>query len=124
MAEAVMQMKSAYPDQSNRVDHRISYFLDRLYMSRISIHMLINQHTIIFGGELAAPQYAGAAPAAAPQHVGCIDPNCDVALIVKDAFNNAAFLCDQVYLQAPALKLKVVNASEKSENVQFVSVPA
>ena len=63
-------------------------------------------------GELAAPQYAGAAPAAAPQHVGCIDPNCDVATIVRDAFNNAAFLCDQVYLQAPDLRLKVEKTLE------------
>ena len=100
MAEAVMLMKSQHSQQhlaKTGVESCIQYFLDRLYMSRISIHMLINQHTIIYGDE--APM--------SPIHVGSIDPYCDVPMIVEDAFSNAAFLCDQHYLQSPELDLEV-----------------
>jgi len=119
MAEAVMQMKESSACLLPGVDSRIQYFLDRLYMSRISIHMLINQHTILFGDGLT-----GAAPQQAPQHAGIIDPACDAAMVVQDAFENAAFLCDQVYLQSPKLELKVVNSCNKSSVVQFLYVPA
>jgi len=117
MAEAVMQMKAQHSQEhldTVRVESCIQYFLDRLYMSRISIHMLINQHVIIHGDE--APL--------SPVYVGSIDPYCDVPLIVEDAFNNAAFLCDQYYLQSPKLDLQVVNAEDKSNIVQTVYVPA
>ena len=104
MAEAVMQMKSQHSPQhlaKTGVESCIQYFLDRLYMSRISIHMLVNQHTIIYGDE----------PPVSPIHVGSIDPYCDVPMIVEDAFNNAAFLCDQYYLQSPQLDLEVMHES-------------
>lgn len=46
MAQGVIEMKET---QGNNVDSSmetsIQYFLDRLYMSRISIRMLINQHS-------------------------------------------------------------------------------
>lgn len=115
MAEAVMQMKQQQGVAQDRgLDTCIQYFLDRLYMSRISIHMLINQHTLIFGDDCQRPQ-----------DVGCIDPYCDVPALIKDAFSNAAFLCDQYYLQSPNLNLKVVNKSDGGgDTVQFVYVPA
>jgi hypothetical protein len=44
MAQGVLELK-----ESHKVDHQIEnsiqYFLDRFYMSRISIRMLINQHS-------------------------------------------------------------------------------
>ena len=44
MAEGVIEMKqSAKVDTST--ENNIQYFLDRFYMSRISIRMLINQHS-------------------------------------------------------------------------------
>ena len=36
-------------------------------------------------------------------HIGCIDPNCDVIKVVEDAYSNARFLCDQYYLASPQL---------------------
>ncbi len=51
MAEAVMEMKAA-ADHSNhkkpRYMENIQYFLDRLYTSRISVRMLMNQHAALF----------------------------------------------------------------------------
>ena len=61
MAEAVMELKNfqkAVDNQKGRIGHHrdsrpkfeknIQYFLDRLYTSRISVRMLINQHTLLF----------------------------------------------------------------------------
>lgn len=39
------------------------------------------------------------------QHIGCIDPYCDVISVVKDAYENARFLCDQYYLTSPELEI-------------------
>ena len=46
MAKGVIELRESHPvDQT--VEHRIHYFLDRFYMSRIGIRMLINQHSNI-----------------------------------------------------------------------------
>lgn len=42
-------------------------------------------------------------------HVGCIDPQCDLVGVVKDAYENARFLCDQYYLASPDLIVKEHN---------------
>ncbi|EDL15965.1 pyruvate dehydrogenase kinase, isoenzyme 2, isoform CRA_c [Mus musculus] len=46
MAQGVLEYKDTYGDDpvSNQ---NIQYFLDRFYLSRISIRMLINQHTML-----------------------------------------------------------------------------
>lgn len=49
MAQGVIEYKETYGDDpvSNQ---NIQYFLDRFYLSRISIRMLINQHSEGAGG--------------------------------------------------------------------------
>ena len=39
-------------------------------------------------------------------HIGCIDPYCDVVRVIEDAYSNARFLCDQYYLASPELCIK------------------
>lgn len=53
MAQGVLEYKDAYGDDpvSNQ---NIQYFLDRFYLSRISIRMLINQHSEPGGRAMAA----------------------------------------------------------------------
>jgi hypothetical protein len=40
-----------YSGIETMMEHQLQYFLDRFYISRIAIRMLINQHTILFGKE-------------------------------------------------------------------------
>lgn len=44
MAQGVLELKESH-DVDHHTEHSIQYFLDRFYMSRISIRMLINQHS-------------------------------------------------------------------------------
>ncbi|KRZ14830.1 putative [pyruvate dehydrogenase (acetyl-transferring)] kinase, mitochondrial [Trichinella zimbabwensis] len=75
MAEGLMEMKATHgidPVTQNN----IQYFLNRFYLSRISVRMLIYQHVIIFSDE-AHPFYTSS------RHIGCIDPNCNVVSIIE-----------------------------------------
>lgn len=111
MAQGVIELKDTHePDV--RTEHSIQYFLDRFYMSRISIRMLINQHTSLFGKESGSHH----------RHIGCIDTNCNVSVIVDDAYENAKFLCDQYYLSSPSVIVEEYDmlASGKAICVDYV----
>ena len=113
--------KYSLADES-QIDAMTQYFLDRLYMSRISIHMLINQHTMIYGDDL----FHGSRVSSkviffmcflpSNPKVGCIDPHCDVKKVVEDAFNSASFLCEQIYSASPKLDLKLRNTCDAGKN--------
>jgi len=98
MAQGVIEMKETHQVDQN-AENCIQYFLHRFYMNRISIRMLINQHAMLFGGDIPGH----------PRHVGCVDPNCDVYKVILDAYENAKFLCDQYYLTSPCLIVEQVN---------------
>lgn len=117
MAHGVMELKEQHGIDSN-TENRIQYFLDRFYMSRISIRMLINQHTLLFGKKEKNND---------PRHIGCIDPNCNVSSVVQDAYENARFLCEQYYLAAPELQIVNKNSSvteSETDPIQIVYVPS
>lgn len=50
MAEGVIELKESYSIDPS-LNHSIQYFLNRFYMMRISIRMLISQHGILFGSD-------------------------------------------------------------------------
>ncbi|KAF7418940.1 hypothetical protein HZH68_001593 [Vespula germanica] len=100
MSQGVLELKDSY-EVDVQTENSIQYFLDRFFMSRISIRMLINQHTLLFGGLLNGHS----------RHIGCIDPSCDVISVIKDAYENAQFLCDQYYLASPAINVKQHNGN-------------
>ncbi|XP_016044823.1 pyruvate dehydrogenase kinase, isozyme 2 isoform X2 [Erinaceus europaeus] len=114
MAQGVLEYKDTYGDDpvSNQ---NIQYFLDRFYISRISIRMLINQHTLIFEGSTNP---------AHPKHIGSIDPNCNVSEVVKDAYDMAKLLCDKYYMASPELEIQEVNASDAKQPIHMVYVPS
>uniref|UniRef100_A0A8D0L8H7 Protein-serine/threonine kinase n=1 Tax=Sphenodon punctatus TaxID=8508 RepID=A0A8D0L8H7_SPHPU len=114
MAQGVMEYK-----ETSKLDpvtnQNIKYFLDRFYMSRISIRMLINQHTLIFDGSTNVGH---------PRHIGCIDPSCNVVEVVNDAFQSSQMLCDKYYLASPELKLIQVNGKGPGQPIHIVYVPS
>ncbi|XP_060638210.2 pyruvate dehydrogenase kinase, isozyme 4 isoform X1 [Anolis sagrei] len=114
MAQGVLE----YRDSSKMdpfINQNIQYFLDRFYMNRISIRMLINQHTLIFDNNNNIGN---------PRHIGCIDPCCDVVDLVHDAFQSAQMLCDQYYFASPELKLTQVNGKTAGQPIHIVYVPS
>ncbi|KAL8608046.1 hypothetical protein ACOMHN_023862 [Nucella lapillus] len=117
MAQGVKELKETHGRESSTED-RIQYFLDRFYMNRISIRMLINQHVLLFGSEKNDQNNH-------PRHIGCIDPHCNVRHVVEDAYENAKFLCEQYYLTAPDLHVKCINTGEQAHpEIQIVYVPS
>eukprot|EP00092_Neocalanus_flemingeri_P046827 GFUD01052850.1.p1 GENE.GFUD01052850.1~~GFUD01052850.1.p1 ORF type:complete len:415 (-),score=94.05 GFUD01052850.1:174-1418(-) len=116
MAQGVLELK-----ESHTVDHQtdmaIQYFLDRFYMSRISMRMLIHQHTLLF-----EPNADKDTP-----RIGMIDPHCKVKSVIMEAFQNAAFLCEEYYDCAPDIEIKgqtlVKNAKGKKVGLELVYPP-
>uniref|UniRef100_A0A4W5KNF5 Protein-serine/threonine kinase n=1 Tax=Hucho hucho TaxID=62062 RepID=A0A4W5KNF5_9TELE len=102
MAQGVIEYKDNF-GQDPVTSQNIQYFLDRFYMSRISIRMLINQHTLVFNGNTNP---------AHPNTIGCIDSLCDVTEVIRDAFESAKMLCEQYYLGAPELELREMNCKQ------------
>jgi len=116
MAEGVIEMKEALHGSENvKLENQIQYFLDRFYMSRISIRMLINQHTLLFGDNLPGSH----------RHIGAIDPYCDVLDVAQDAYENARFLCDQYYMSSPEVEFHCHNPYEEASNkITITYVPS
>jgi len=116
MAQGVLELKETHV-VDNQTDIAIQYFLDRFYMSRISMRMLIHQHTLLF-----EPDADKDTP-----RIGMIDPNCKVKSVIMEAFQNAAFLCEEYYGCAPDIEIKgqtlVRNANGKKVGLELVYPP-
>uniref|UniRef100_A0A3Q3RS09 Protein-serine/threonine kinase n=1 Tax=Mastacembelus armatus TaxID=205130 RepID=A0A3Q3RS09_9TELE len=123
MAQGLGEYKETYGTDPV-VSQNVQYFLDRFYMSRISIRMLLNQHTfldlqitLLFGGNVKVNP-------AHPNQIGSIDPNCHVSEVIKDAYENARNLCDRYYMNSPELILEEFNVKEPRKPVTVVYVPS
>ncbi|XP_042526138.1 pyruvate dehydrogenase kinase, isozyme 3 isoform X3 [Dipodomys spectabilis] len=114
MAQGVIEYKEKFGFDPF-ISSNIQYFLDRFYTNRISFRMLINQHTLLFGGDTNP---------AHPKHIGSIDPTCNVADVVKDAYETAKMLCEQYYMVAPELEVEEFNAKAPDKPIQVVYVPS
>ncbi|XP_067100498.1 pyruvate dehydrogenase (acetyl-transferring) kinase isozyme 2, mitochondrial isoform X2 [Osmerus mordax] len=115
MAQGIVEYKETF-SQDSVTNQNIQYFLDRFYMSRISIRMLINQHTLVFDGA-TNPLH--------PNTIGSIDPHCEVTKVVKDAYQSAKMLCDKYYLSSPELMLQELNSKPKPRKpIDIVYVPS
>ncbi|XP_003698965.1 pyruvate dehydrogenase (acetyl-transferring) kinase, mitochondrial [Apis florea] len=113
MAQGVLELKESH-DVDVQTENNIQYFLDRFLMSRISIRMLINQHTLLFGSELNGHS----------RHVGSIDPSCEISSVVKDAYEKARLLCDQYYMASPELIVQQHNEYDRCSQIRIVYVPS
>ncbi|XP_058156621.1 pyruvate dehydrogenase (acetyl-transferring) kinase isozyme 1, mitochondrial isoform X1 [Dasypus novemcinctus] len=75
MAQGVIEYKESF-GVDPVTSQNVQYFLDRFFMSRISIRMLLNQHSLLFGGKSkGSPSHR--------KHIGSINPNCNVVEVIK-----------------------------------------
>ena len=95
--------------QRMQIDSSIQAFLDRFYMSRIGIRMLIGQHVALT--EQTNHRH--------PNYVGIICTQTNVKELVEEAIENARFVCEDHYglFDAPKIQLFC------PENLHFMYVP-
>ncbi|KAK3106400.1 hypothetical protein FSP39_019222 [Pinctada imbricata] len=113
MAQGVMEMQETF-NIDPKSSTELQYFLDRFYMNRISVRMLLTQHVELFSRDRRRK---------GGDHIGIIDPSCDVGQIVDIAYNNAKQLCEQQYLISPNMDLILCNNSNENQSIQMVCVP-
>lgn len=91
MAQGVQQFKKeALPDEL--LEPSIQYFLDRFFMNRIGMRMLMCQHiAILEKGD--------------DTNVGIIEENCLPGVVARDAGDSAKQLCQQTYSMAPNFRI-------------------
>lgn len=112
MAQGIMELRER--DGDGAFHPSIEYFLDRFYMNRISIRMLITQHLVLFGQDARSSK---------SNFIGCFDPTCHVASVVEDAVNNAAYLCEHYYCAAPEVEISEFNGVDLKKPIQMAYVP-
>ncbi|KAK3746995.1 hypothetical protein QZH41_011947, partial [Actinostola sp. cb2023] len=114
MAQGIVELRQK--GGKDALHPSIQYFLDRFYMNRIGIRILITQHLMLFGHE--------AAMSSKSDFVGAFQGDCNVTSIVEDAGQNASYLCDQYYCASPEIEIKECNAIEPKTPVTFSYLPA
>ncbi|KAF3933427.1 hypothetical protein ABW19_dt0209825 [Dactylella cylindrospora] len=93
--------------QRTGIDENIQAFLDRFYMSRIGIRMLIGQHVALN----EEPRYK--------DHVGIICTKTNVKELAEEAIDNARFICEDYYGLYEAPKVQLVC----KDDLNFMYVP-
>lgn len=116
MAQGVLELQEGHGVDQN-TEMAIQYFLDRFYMSRISIRMLLNQHSAIFGPDASRSSWWGLGRD--PTSVGMIDLNCNVKSVIEEAYNHASGLCYNNYKIVPDVEIKVYNDTGDDQSVEL-----
>uniref|UniRef100_A0A1I8E961 Protein-serine/threonine kinase n=1 Tax=Wuchereria bancrofti TaxID=6293 RepID=A0A1I8E961_WUCBA len=80
----------------------------------ISIKIIVLISVIIFGTLLPA----------SPRHIGCIDPACDVAAVIVDAYDSARFVCDGCYCDSPKLQFDSYNSVAPGQPIAIAAIPS
>lgn len=106
VAQGVLEWKNTQP--RIEVGHSVQSFLDRFYMSRIGIRMLIGQHV---GLNLDRGNRDG--------YVGIICTHTNVKEIALGAVDSARFLCEEWYGLFESPKVEIVC----NPNINFMYVP-
>ncbi|CAO3623992.1 unnamed protein product [Mucor hiemalis] len=93
MAQGILEYKQLR--NTNMIDSDMQQFLDRFYMSRIGIRMLIGQHSALYRGPFMK------------NYVGVICTKTNIKEIAQDAIANARFICEDHYglFRAPEVKM-------------------
>ncbi|XP_065665935.1 pyruvate dehydrogenase (acetyl-transferring) kinase isozyme 2, mitochondrial isoform X2 [Hydra vulgaris] len=113
MAQGIIELKES--EGESCFLPAVQYFLDRFYMNRIGIRLLISQHLALFKENLNDNS---------EKFIGVFEPNCCVKTILKDAIENASFLCEQSYFVFPQVKINEVNTLSKGSEIYINYVPS
>ncbi|KAI9472275.1 MAG: hypothetical protein EXX96DRAFT_583492 [Benjaminiella poitrasii] len=106
MAQGIMEYKQHR--KANMIDSDVQQFLDRFYMSRIGIRMLIGQHSALYRGPFMR------------NYVGVICTRTNIREIAQDAVENARFICEDHYdlFKAPEVQMFCPG------DIEFMYVPS
>jgi len=107
VAQGIFELKKNHPE-SKQVERTIQTFLDRFYMSRIGIRVLIGQHIAL---NQLDPD---------PNYVGVICTNTSVRDVCQEAIDNALFVCEEHYglFKGPQVQLSC------PDNLRFMYIPS
>jgi len=115
IAQGILELKRQHGRKYMELP--IRYFLDRIYMSRIGIRLLIGQHTEVYK-MFSRKEHGGKSKEREELSlIGLVDEDCRVKDILDDAYQNAAFLCRQYYDFAPEMK---VYYPEEISNLTYI----
>ena len=107
MAQGILEYKRQR--QRMQIDHNIQSFLDRFYMSRIGIRMLLGQHIAITDQSHQRD----------PTYVGIICTKTNVQELAQEAIDNARFVCEDHYGMFDAPRIQLVC----NPDLNFMYVP-
>jgi pyruvate dehydrogenase kinase 2/3/4 len=107
VAQGILEWKRK--KQRMQIDHNVQAFLDRFYMSRIGIRMLIGQHIALTDQRQRSD----------PTYVGIICTKTNVQELAEEAIENARFVCEDHYGLFDAPKVQLVC----NPNISFMYVP-
>lgn len=107
VAQGILEYKRKR--QRMQIDHNIQAFLDRFYMSRIGIRMLIGQHIALTDQRAQSD----------PNYVGIICTKTNIHDLAQEAIENARFVCEDHYGLFDAPKVQLVC----SPDIHFMYVP-
>ncbi|WFD00480.1 [pyruvate dehydrogenase (acetyl-transferring)] kinase [Malassezia yamatoensis] len=132
VAQGVLEYKRAKKSSAHQAD--VQTFLDRFYMSRIGIRMLIGQHIalgrstmqssgkldLLAKGALGVNTVSNASGTEPEEYVGIICTNTNVGTVAHEAIENARFVCEEHYglFRAPPVQLVCPG------NLTFMYVPS
>ncbi|GAV48932.1 hypothetical protein ZYGR_0N03370 [Zygosaccharomyces rouxii] len=119
LAKGVLKWKKTC--QQNMFDDSVQSFLDRFYMSRIGIRMLIAQHLDLLEPSLHCQN------GKSDSYVGSICTKTNITQIAEDAIDNAKLICSEHYglFEAPEVELLCFpkNATGLNNEIEFMYVP-
>jgi len=114
MAQGIMELRESQGEKA--IAPAVQYFLDRFYMNRIGIRLLMTQHLALFEESLARGPKTN--------YIGLFDANLHPKSVVKDACSNASMLCSHFYFDAPDVQIREHNTQEEGKEIVFSYVPS
>ncbi|KAG8742872.1 hypothetical protein FRC10_000792 [Ceratobasidium sp. 414] len=102
-------LRKAGGNGAQGADEELQNWLDRFYMSRISMRFLMSQHMAI-SSQQPPPEH----------HVGIINERTDIALILQDAIDNATFTCEEHYGLSRAPRIILTSSLPASTHLAYV----